>query len=393
MTVSNREKSCTRWPGRSRRGMLRVGLTVAAGIFPAAAFGGQWTANYSSLVSATYNDNPSLATEDKKGRTDFTVNRAIDGEYAKDRYRIGVTGRANAVASKEEIANRIFSADQVRYNLDVNGEYDFDTSVIAAAFGLGFDTVQNTEFADTGNLASDATRTDVKASLSYNRQLNERWNLNASDNISVVSFSGGNSIGSTNNSLLIGLGHAYSERLTITPSIGYSRFEPDSKLSKPSNTIRLQVGGDYELSEIDRLGATLGVLRTDGNLGWSALFDYSQEVLEGLVASANVNRDNIPSSDGNIRQSTGFGGGVTYQLTEMTRVGFVANWRVSSQVGATGSADTTQLTMTPSINWTLNEEWRASLNMQNRRQKQPTDGTATSRSMTFTLDYNLPLER
>lgn len=383
------------WRGRVfRRRALCAALAVGVGlgVAPAVAFAGQWTANVSSLMSTTYNDNPSLATEGKKGRMDFTVNRAVDGKYATDRYSINLSGQADVVASKKEIANRTFSADQVRYKLGAGGEYDFETSVITAVFGLGLDTVQNTEFTDSGILTSGVMRTNTNLDLGYKRQLNERWNLNASDNINVVSFSGGSFTGYSNNSLLVGLGGAYSERLTITPSIGYSRYNPDTSPSKPSNTIRLQVGGQYELSEKDSLGITLGALRTDGTLGWTALLNYRQEVLEGLVASANVNRDNIPSSDGNIRQSTGLGGGVTYQLTEMTRVGFNADWRVSSQVGLTGSADTTQLTMSPSVNWTLNEKWRASLDLQNRSQKKPSEGTATSRSVTFALNYNLPIE-
>ncbi|HER27394.1 MAG TPA: hypothetical protein ENI69_09835 [Rhodospirillales bacterium] len=371
---------------------LFVGLLLASVLSSPSALAGQWTANFSTLTSATYNDNPTLATDNQKGRMDFTVNRAIDGEYAKDRYRIAIVGQANVVASKDEIVNSIFAADQVRYDLNMDGEYDFDTSVIAAAFGIGFDTVQNTEFDDTGTLTSDVTKTNTSFGLSYNRELNEQWSLNFSDNVAVVSYSGGGFTGYSNNSALVGLSHAYSERLTITPSIGFSRYQPDSNLLKASNTLRLQVGGDYQLSENDSLGGAIGVLQTDGNLGWSALLNYEQEVLEGLTASASVNRDNIPSSNGNIRQSTGLDGGVTYQLTEIMRVGINAAWRISSQVGATGSADTTQLTLSPSANWTLSEKWRASFSAQNRSQKKPNSGTATSRSVTFALDYNLPLE-
>jgi len=383
------DKPFSLWRRLPWRAALCAGAMIAA---PIDAFGGEWTADYSSLISATYNDNPSLVTDNAKSRTDFTVNRAVDAKYAQDRYSIDIIGQANLVASKKEIAKGIFSKDQVRYDLNVGGNYDFETSVIAAAFGIGFDTVQNTEFADTGILTTGVTRTNKRLNLNYNKQLSDTLGFNISDDVTVVSYSGGNFTGYRNNSLLLGFSNAYSERLTLTPSIGYSRYTPDSPVLKSSNTVRLQVGGRYELSDKDSLGVTIGGLQTDRKLGWSALVDYRQEVGDGLVVSANVNRDNVPSGAGNVRQSTGFGGGLTYQFAESMNVGVDASWRTSSQVGASGSADTTQYQVAPSLNWTINEKWRAGLNLQNRHQKRPQSGAATSNSMTVVFNYNLPAE-
>ena len=385
MVVSKRNKTRLQWA-------VCLGVVAGANIAPGAALAEEWTANYTSLVAATYNDNPTLAVENASSRIDFTVNRAIDAEYAKDRYRIDIVGRANLVASKDEIANSVFAADQIRYNLDVGGEYDLEASVLMAGFGLGFDTVQNTEFDDAGTLTSDVTRTDARLNLGYTRELNERWGLNVSDTYSLATYSGGTFTEYSNNTFLLGFSNTYSERLVITPGVGYTRYKPDSETLSPSNTYRMQVASQYQLSETDSLNITLGGVQTDGNLGWSALVGYNQEVMDGLVVTANVNRDNIPSSTGVVRQSTGFGGGVNYQLLEMMRVGMTASWRKSGQVSAASSGDTTQLTLNPSVNWTLNEKWGAGINLQNRRQKLATSGTATSSSVTFALNYNLPIE-
>ena len=355
-------------------------------------FGDEWTANFSSLASISYSDNPSLVTENAKGRTDITLNRAVDAQYAKDEYRIGVVGRANFVASKDEIAEKAFAADQVRYILDVNGEYDLEAAVVGAAFGINFDTVQNTEFEDAGILTEDVTRTQASFNFNYNRQLSDLWNLSFTDDYTFSTYSGGNFNEFANNTALIGFGYAYNDRLTLAPQFSYSRYEPDSDAIKASNTFRLQGRGDYQLSEDDSLGVTMGAVQTDGNVGWLAIVDYRQEVLDGLVTSASVNRDNIPSSNGNVRETAGLKGGITYQVLEDTRVGFSASWRTSSQVGVTASADTTQLSLSPTVDWVLNEEWRANFNLNHRRQKRPDQGTASSSSAIFALHYNLPLE-
>jgi len=392
MSLSMRSNTNFRLRRLSWIGALCVGFTLGAFVMPESAIAGDWNANFSTLSSAAYNDNPSLATENAKGRMDFTINRSVDGEYAKDRYRVAIVGRANVVASKDEIAKSVFAADQVRYNLDVDGAYDYDTSVISAAFGLGFDTVQNTEFEDTGNLTSDVTRTNTNLSLSYSGQITELWSVNISDNYSSATYSGGDFTGYSSNSVNVGLSNTFSDRLTISPSFGFSRYMPDSDITSPSNTISLKIGGEYQLSEIDILSASLGLVQTGDTLGTSAQLSYSQEVLERLTVNANVTRNHTASGSGSVQQSTGFGGGASYQLFEMTQVGFNASYRTSSSVGASGSAVTTQLSLDPSINWTLSEKWSAGLNLQSRQQKQPVGGTASSRSVTFALNYNLPLE-
>lgn len=387
-----REKRLEKWCSLIRYNAVPLGVLAGVCAFPGFALGGDWSANFSTMTNVTHNNNPSLATEDVKGRTDFTVNRSVDAEYAKDRYRVGIVGQANIVASQDEIAHSIFAADQVRYDLNVDGEYDFDKSVIAAAFGLGFDSVQNTEFQDTGQLTNDVTRTNSSLNLSYSRQLNELWGLNISNIYSIASYSGGNFTGYSNNSTQFGFSNAFSERLSITPSISYSRYMPDSNALKPSGTIQLQVGGSYELSDVDSLEGSLGIVRTGDSLATSVQFGYRQEIMDRLTASATIDRNHTASGSGNVLQSTSLGGGLSYQLDEMIQLGLDASLRKSSQVGASGSAVTTQFQIDPSIGWTINDHWRANLNLQNRQQKQPTSGTASSNSVIFALNYNLPLE-
>ena len=134
----------------------------------------------------------------------------------------------------------------------------------------------------------------------------------------MTSFSGGDFTDSTNSSFSVSMGHEYSDVLTITPSIGYDRFNPEG--SKPSNTYRVNLGGNYALSDVSGAGLTLGGRLTDGELGLFVTSNYNWE-FENINLSATTNRDVSQSSSGVLRESTGITASVTYQYSETTNAG------------------------------------------------------------------------
>ena len=130
--------------------------------------------------------------------------------------------------------------------------------------------------------------------------MNDLWRLNITDGYDITSFSSGTSTNSANNNFRISFSHDYSDFLTLTPSIGYDQFNPEG--GKPSHTYRMNMGGNYEISDVSNAGVVMGAILTDGELGWSATANYDRE-FEDFSFTSTLTRDVIPSSSGVLRQS------------------------------------------------------------------------------------------
>lgn len=356
-------------------------------LIPETASGGEWTSVFAASLTTSYEDNPTLSIEDETPNGQLVFNPTLTTLYEEDRYRINVATRVSLVRSADQTVEQ----DTIRYGSDVDGEYDFETAVVSAAFSLNLDPVRDTEFDDTGQLAnvSDVTRTASSLSFGFSQELNDEWRFNVDESFNMVSFSGGDFTDSTNNRFRISFGHDYSDLLTIAPSIGYDRFEPEG--GKPSNTYRVNLGGDYALSDVSNAGLTIGGLLTDGGLGLSATAAYDRE-FEHITILAEATRDVIPSSAGVLRESTRLSSNLTYQYSEMTGAGISTSWRTSSVSGSASSGDTVQMSFSPFINWVLSEDWGVRLTYRERRQQQASAGTARSRTISIVFNYTLPIQ-
>ena len=366
---------------------LRLVLIPGLALIPQAASSGEWSSVFALSTTTSYEDNPTLAVDDETDNGQLLLRPSLTNRYEGGRYRIDLDANATLVRSTDQSVEE----DTVRYGFDAGGEYDRDTGTISVALSLNLDSVQNTEFDDTGLLAdsSDVTRTDSSLKLSLDQELNDKWRLNFSDDLEMVSFSGGNFTDSTNNSARLDLSYEYGDTLTLKPGIGYDRFDPEG--GKPSNTYRLNMGGDYALSDISSVGLTLGGLLTDGELGWSAATDYNR-AFENFSINADASRDVSPSSAGVLRESTSLGFGLTYRYSETTSAGFASSWRSSTVNNASNAGDTIQVELSPWVNWELSEDWSARLTYRGRMQKQPSAGTARSNSISIVFNYSLPIQ-
>lgn len=351
------------------------------------ASSGEWASVYAISMTTSYEDNPNLSVDDETPNGELLLNPTFTTSYEEERYRINFASNVTLVRSTDQTVQE----NTIRYGSNIDGAYDLETGVITASSSLNLESVQSTQFDDTGQFAntSDVTRTSSSLQLGFGRVLNDLWSINFNDSFSMTSFSGGNFIDSTNNSFSVSMGHEYSDVLTITPSIGYDRFNPEG--SKPSNTYRLNLGGDYALSDVSGAGLTVGWRLTDGELGFTATANYDRE-FEKITFSTQANRDVIPSSSGVLRESTGITANVTYQYSEMTTTGLSASYRTSTESGAINSGDTVQTEFSPFISWVINEEWSARLTFRERQQEQSQGGTASSSFVSVVFNYTLPIQ-
>ena len=168
-----------------------LSLVLTIGFVPISepASSGEWTSQFGSSLALSYEDNPTLSLDEETPNGQFLTTPTLTTRYEEERYRINISANASLVRSTDETVEE----DTIRYGSDVDGEYDLEMGVISAAFSVDLESIQNTEFDDTGLLAdsADVTSTKSKLTLGFSQELNDTWQLNLDESFDMQSFSGG----------------------------------------------------------------------------------------------------------------------------------------------------------------------------------------------------------
>jgi len=363
---------------------LLVPAILIAGLAPVQA--GQWTSDLGATLTTTYDDNPTLSENDKteNGKLEFTP--TLSGQYEEDRYRLNLSGSVVETRSNDQEVEE----DDTRFNAEAGGEYLSENSTLGVELSYSLDSVQNTQFDDTGLLenTADVTQTDASVGLNFDLDLSDRWDIVFSNVFETSEFSGGDFTEFKDNAFNIALNNEFSDQISLNTSFEYAIFDPND--DSVTNTFELDFGGRYELSEDSSLFLTVGATHSGGALGWSLDSGYERQFEKGGFEISALREIN-PSADGQLRESSEISMNVNYQISESLEAELSARFRRSSEAGNENSGDRDQIEISPSISWTLTEELSARLSLRERQQREDESGLVRSRSAILTIDYNLPL--
>lgn len=244
------------------------------------------------------------------------------------------------------------------------------------------------EYEDTGDVISDATRTNYNLGLDWAHAISERLQLNTNIGYRDVAYEGSGSFTDYSDTSL-GLSFNYQLDELKTPYIRLtaSQYDPDQGLSESSEQYGLVAGVEWRLSEFFNADFNAGkryTQATTDDSGWSAsaIFNYEAELLS---ADFSYSRSSDPSGSGGYADADNIRLGLGYEWSDYSNLQASLNWRQNQS----DTNDTETLKFNFALNRQLSEFWTLSASYQfNQRDTETTSADGNIAMMSVV--YNMP---
>lgn len=396
---------------------------LLGGTWSSAALSGDWSHEARLSLQGSHETNPQLDNNRRKvtlGQVVPTWVSNYDGETFAANTAIGAT----VVRSSDQVAQ----SNSVRFDTQTSVEAAFEKLKVTGNLNYFRRDFQNTEFNDdelttdasNASVSEDITVDDVAVQTRFETDFTSNIAGFADNNFRTVKFSGGDSTDFTNDTLLTGAILIVNDRLTVSPSIGYTRFEPEN--TDPTNLYRVQIGGNYSASDTVLFGLTIGGIKTDTENDVSLDATYQQEFLS-FTLDASASRDLAPSDGGELRKEKAIEIGVSHDFSDYTRIRVDAEWQINDDVEArrtgfnlthdltqdtsigvrlnyvrsyrdlvAGEQVTTALRADPFFVWRISEQVDARLSYREVQQDQTGADRVRTRRVAFVLNYSTPFD-
>jgi len=399
-----------------------VALAAGSGL-PGPANAGDWNHEARLSVQTSHETNPGLDNNPRKvtlGQVAPTWISNYVGETVSGNASLGST----FVRSSDEVAQ----PNSVRYDVKTDAQKQFETFDVSGAVNYFRRDFQNTEFndnelttdAESASVSENITVDDVTVLTRAQKSFSENVTGFANNTYRLVKFSGGNSTDFTNDTVLSGLTMVRSDKLTITPALGYTRFEPEGR--DPTNLYRAQFGADIQPNPTTVLGVTFGGIKAGNETDVSLQASYQQQ-FEYVTVDAALSRDLSPSDGGELRKQKSFEVGVSHNFSDYTRIRVDAEWKKNDDIearrtgmnlvhelsqdmrvgfsldfvrsysdGLTGEQVTTALRADPFLSWRISEEVDARFSYREIQQDQTGQDRVRSRRVAVVVNYATPFD-
>lgn len=255
--------------------------------------------------------------------------------------------------------------------------------------GLGFMT-QSTLYAQgPESRLSQVNRRQQTLTLSpsWGFQMSERNSLDLAINLQDITFDDdGSDFGPEGGRLAstrdyrtgrvdLGVNHRLTERLSLTGTLGYDRYE-SRDITNEYDSYRLLAGANYQLSEVSYIAAQAGVRYTEQTVedpftgrtltedssGPSFSLSYARSFERGGGFNLVALRELTPTGEGDVTDTTGLTANLSLQPGTHWRFGVTANaYRSRSPSGETARGDETSYSIGPSLSYRIAEFWGLSL--------------------------------
>lgn len=393
--------------------ILAAGLVFALGSSRAPAAG--WQLLPAANLQIGYDDNPQSVSTGAEGSFLTTLNaslRALRSTEASD-VGLGLGFTANTYLDAADLDNTSGYA-----NLDLG--YRLERHRFG--LGLGFIT-QSTLYAQGSESRlnqSNQQQQTLTLSPSWGFQATERTSLDLAMSLQDVTFEDAGPVSETGNggvvstsdyrsgSVNLGVGHTLTERLALTGTLGYDRYETQDITNEYDN-YRLLAGANYQLSEISSLAFQAGIRFTEQTIedpldgrtltqdssGPTFNLSYSRRFRESGSFNLAAIRDLSPTGEGDVTDTTGLSASISVQPSPNWQVGVTASaYRSRSPSGETARGDETSYSIGPSLSYRIAESWGLSLgylfthqDLNSTRDLGDTGGNADSNAVYLNLSW------
>lgn len=319
--------------------------------FPAMVQAAVWHSAVELPMKVEYDSNPLLdATLDKSvTRTIIAPDFTLVGTYGLDELSFGAGVEAVRSSDTSVIANHEdpnLRLGWKRYN--DKGSFGLDASYVESS-------TLSTAVQQTGVVTSDGTQKMYSLFGNWTRELDERNTLSNETGYRHVTYDVSDLTDYDEYVSSFTLDHAWSERLDLFGRFTARRYEPDqTSTTSPSgfstsNSYDPQVGLKYQFSERLRASMYVGVNKDSSADGGprgegGVTVNYKGERFD---ASLDASRSSVASGEGGFSEIDVVQGTWSYDVDELSRIGFSASWQDSKgqtpntlrQVGAWGTRD------------------------------------------------------
>jgi len=275
-----------------------------------------------------YDSNPTLAASNDQAVWRVRLAPAYRLKWVKGADEWQASARLDAERSSDQSV----SVDRDDPSLSLGWTRENPLGALSLRAGYVEASTRVTELSDTGELAPDATRTEMTLDADWDRSLSERLSLGLNAGYKDVSYQGGGSFTDYDN-IDIGLTLSYLLDETRTPylSLTASRYEPDGDAAgQPSSRQYGPLAGiKWQATELLNVDLNTGLSRINGETSqtqWRSLASVSYQG-ERLASDLGYQRAAGASGAGGYAESDRITLDLRYAYSDLSDVGVTGSWR------------------------------------------------------------------
>jgi len=311
-----------------------LALALAQGSTQAA----ETTIKGGTSLNYKYDDNIRVTPTNQITLSGLTLDGYVDAAYATPRFeataylKLGIE-RYDSVdldtddPRLEEPETSDFDNESQDFNANIS--YDWERHTLSLYGRYWRDSTLNTQFQDTGlggglrQIEGATRRTTSMARGGWQWQLTERQLLDTTLQWQTVDYESAFYVGYDYNSIVTNWSYLLNERLRLQVQPYFSGFENDADRAVSSDTLGLQVGAIWSITEKWVLNGLVGSALVSTEFGGPGIFDFQKFLETGEITFIKLED----------QDSTSFIGDVTLSFDE-EYYGFSAN--ISSSISPSG---------------------------------------------------------
>jgi hypothetical protein len=385
-----------------------LGLLIASGT----AHPAEWSLTPNITTSGGYIDDYLLNDAATTPSANYGLSAGTAYSVESERWRLA--GNAKIGATRYS-ANEIKDRDTWRIDTGYNYQTELSHYTIDALTQR--DTTYDTELDETGVVTANSERTNNSVSPAWSRQLGQKTSIQASANITDVSYKDTQDTASVSRdyvqrSATLGITRMLNERTRINGGLSYSDYKTDDNLVDYKIRV-LNLGASRTFSETFNGSISIGVRESNTARKFDCVelfgiciftpptqhssgrgYNFSlglNKSFESGGASLSLRRDSRATATEGVVQTTQLNLSLHYRFTEKLTGTIVAS--SSATQGLDDSLSTSvknYLSFHPSLGYQLTKQWMISGEYRHRELKTEAEGTDKSNAVYLTLAYTWP---
>ncbi len=335
------------------------------------AYSYDWSIKYEGSLSAEYDDNPLLTTQDNAESTLGSVlSLSADGRLRSESFSLSINPRYNSARYNDE--NESLDLDRDDRYLDIRADIIRERNSFSFATEYSDASTRTSELTDSGRIGFRVPRQSLMFSAAYSTFLDLKNSLQASFSSSTVEFENGLVNGFLDydiDSFSIGWVNSFTERTSVNATAYTSSYKADAIVNE-QDTDGFFLGLNHAFSERLDLALSLGRRQTTSTIQQfififeqedkndTANFDLSYRLTDGRIRF-KAERSLQPSSVGSSNERDLLEISFSKRLNEKINTRLWAS-RLENQaiVAAQDILNSTEInSLGLSVEWRFTERW------------------------------------
>ncbi|NEX20599.1 outer membrane beta-barrel protein [Thiorhodococcus mannitoliphagus] len=360
----------------------------------------QWYLEPQASLEVRYDDNVRLSVVDPISSSSGIATAEVEAGRRSEVSEIGLRGEVVARSYAEAS-----DLDQTDAALGFTSAYQWGLSRLGLDASFDYDSTLTSEVATSGLVQVNKRRERVSVRPSWSYKMTSRLDARAGLSYQEVSYEDVELIPLFNYSFTtadLTLIYAWSERATTFGRASYAKYDAD-QVDTASNSLGVEIGADYLLSESMSLSTLAGLRNTNAetptlfgieeteNSGPLFQLELKKSFDRGLLR-LGADRSLVPSSSGTLLDTTALEASIDYELAPRWSFLFSARgYRNRAPDGESSGYDRDYLSLIPRLRHKLTEALSVDLSYRYRWQKyDDREKGAASNAVYLSLRYSMP---